>query len=78
MRTFEGCLIEEDEFSLSFWINSLFTTYHTMLGTGYSISYPYTYFGKFVSFLTGILGYVIFSMIIIIFVEFMEFKGIKL
>ena len=77
LRAFEGCILKFDEFSLTFWINSIWTTFHTMLSTGYANVYPETYFGKFIGFVTGVVGYINFSIIIIIFVEFLDFRGLR-
>lgn len=64
----------ENETSLSYWINSIWTTYHIMLSTGYGNSFPETYFIKIQNFFIGIGGYVIFSMTVGVFNDFLDLQ----
>lgn len=75
LKIFESPLNILDSSSLSYWSNSFWTTFMTMLTTGYGNCFPQTYFGKFISVISGIGGYLVFSLIIISFSNFINFKN---
>lgn len=47
------------------WNNALWTSFVTMLTIGYGNYFPVTYLGRMVSVLTGIFGYVAFSLFVL-------------
>ena len=75
LKIFESPLGFLDSHSLSYWSNCFWTTFMIMLTTGYGDCFPQTYFGKLISVLSGISGYLVFSLIIISFSNFIGFKN---
>ena len=72
LKISEGVLMEGDEFTLSFWINSFWTVYLNMLTTGYASCYPQTLVGNLIAIISGVFGNVLFSVMLLSFSNFIE------
>lgn len=75
LKLFESPIELRDQTSLSFWSNAIWTSFVTMLTIGYGDFAAITYLGRTVSVLTGIFGYIIFSLFVIAISNSIRFKS---
>ena len=75
LKISEGVLMEGDEFSFSFWINCIWTVYLNMLTTGYASCYPETLVGNSVAVVSGVLGNILFSVMLLSFSNFVSLNS---
>ena len=74
LKLFESPIELRDQTALYYWSNSIWTSFVTMLTIGYGDVFPVTYLGRTVSVITGIVGFIIFSLFVIAINNAMTFK----
>ena len=64
-----------NESDLYIWNNSIWASFTVMLSMGYGNCIPVTYVGRFISVISGVIGYILFSLFVIASNNSIRFKN---